>query len=177
MSINVFEVVGGAINGVCELGARLIDGVVGPDGVFAKTLEAVSAANPFASPGLPPGERVSELEAHLIQLERMIQERRGMLAQEGSVLDVSTQLTEIAKVLDDAPLTTSEREAAFAKIVAFLSNRGIAQRLGTTAPDEGQFLEDLNNLLDGFDLQESQVRGIMQQVTDVFNGVEEKTAA
>ena len=177
MSVNVFQVVGGAINGVCNLGASLIDGVIGPQGVFAKTLEAVSAANPFASPGLPPGERASELEAHLMRLEELIKERRGMLMQEGGVLDVHVQLTEIARLLENAPLTTSEREATFAKVVAFLSNHSIAERLGTTAPDQGKFLEELNELLAGYDLSETQSRGIIQQISDVLHRVEEKTAA
>lgn len=169
--------VGEAVRGVCDLAASPVDGIAGPEGVFGRTLSAVSPQNPYRAPSLPPGERAAEIEAHLLKLEAVLADRRGPLMQQGSILDMSAQLTQIARVLEPVAMTDAEGAAVLARVVAFLSDQDVAERLGTLVPDNDELLEELDEMLGKYGVSERERPFILHRIDDILNHVEEKTAA
>ena len=175
--LELLPMMGGAIDGLVNLGTNLVDGVLGPEGVFARTLDAISGNNRFQDPGLAPGEQARQLEAQLLKLEELIAERRGMLTQQSGMLETNQKLNQVAGALGRTNLAKEQREAVLAAVSAFLSNQSIAQQLGKPSPEFGDLSPTLDALLTQFNLQEAERVPVLQQVQDVLNGVEERTAA
>ena len=126
MGIEALPFVGEAIGGICNLGASLVDGVIGPDGVFAQTLRAVTNGPDVSVGGLDSTEAKAQLQAELLRLEEMIAQRRGMLQAQTGQLRVSQQLGSIAQLIGPLPLTPqSER---------FKEIREDSDHSGTPAP-------------------------------------------
>ena len=175
--LGLLPVVGDAVEGICGLGLNLVKGVAGPDGLFGRTLNAVCAANPYQDDGVAPGDRAAALEAHLVRLEKLVAERTESLLKQTAVLDASDKLTRIAEVLQGVSLDAEEREAVLARVIAFLSNKSIAERLGTDVPVPGELIEQLDRMLEEFGVLEHERLPMLQQVDDILNGVEERTAA
>ena len=173
--LETLPIVGSAINGLCDLGSNLLGGSQS-DQLFAKTLSALSTSNPFSS-HVAPGEMAGDMEAKLLELRALLEERVDKLKQQAKLLDMSGQLSEIARSLRQANLTRKEQEAIIAKIVAFLSSKDVAERMNTTAPDQGELLNEISKMLEQFDVSEPDRLPILQNIDDVLIQLEGKTAA
>ena len=90
---------------------------------------------------------------------------------------MGAKLTRIAEVLDGVSLEAEQREAMLARLIAFLSNRSIAERLGTDVPDTGELMEQLDRMLEESGVLENERVVMLQQIDDILNGLEERTAA
>jgi hypothetical protein len=174
---NVFDVIGAGVSGVCDIGYAAVDGVVGPQGIFAKTLDAVGQVNPFRTPKVAPGERAFDLELKLMQLNQLLAQQRGTGADDAADGALRAKLDEVSTALAGADLTTGERDAIMARILAHLSNQNIAQKTGQLPPDDGQLLDDLKNLLKQYDIPEKDATLLVTQLGDIVRRTEEKTAA
>ncbi|HUV38362.1 MAG TPA: hypothetical protein VMY39_02055 [Planctomycetota bacterium] len=175
--LELLPFVGGAVEGLCNLGSNLVDGILGPEGVFAQTLDALSGGNRFRDPGLAPGEQARMLEEQLLRLEQLIAERRGMLSQQADLLSTTQKIQHIAAALARTSLTKEGREAVLASVTTFLSNATIAEQLGTEKPQVGDLSVQLDAMLQQFNLPEQERLAVLQKVQDVLNGVEEQKAA
>ena len=164
--LETLPIVGQAVNGLCDLGSSLVGNA--RDGqLFAKTLSALSTSNPFSSQ-TAPGEMAGDMEAKLLELQGLLEERVGMLKQQAKLLDRSGQLSEIARSLREANLTKEEQEAVIAKVVAYLSSKDVAERMNTTPPDQGELLDEVSKMLEKFDVSEPDRLPILQNIDDVL---------
>jgi len=175
--LEFLPLVGGAIDGLCNLGTTLVDGIVGPEGVFARTLDALSGNNRSGDSALASGELTRQLEAQLLHLEQLIAERRGMLLQQAGLMETNQKINKIAAALARTSLLKEQREAVLAAVTTFFSNQTVAEQLGTEKPDVGELSLKLDEMLKQFNLQEPERLPVLQQIEDVLNGVEERTAA
>lgn len=131
---------------------------IGSQGIFSQSLQAASGANPFCHPSLPPGERALDIEAQFLRCEGLISARA-------------------AEALQHANLTRSESEAVIARLVAFLSSRSVAGRLGTPMPDTSEMFADLDALLAQFGAVESQRAEVLDSLPHALDNTPHRRAA
>jgi len=95
-------------------------------------MEAASPeANRYRYPALPPGERALRVEQEMLGMERRLAER-------------------VMQALDGANLTHSERETVVATVLAFMSDRAVAERQGAPKPGAAALLVALDVMLERF---------------------------
>lgn len=148
------------------LGSDMVNAVLGSQGLFGRTLETVASLNPFRLPGAPPGERAGNMEEHLAQLEALMTNQTGNQQDNDQAnLLLEAKLLQLRQLLNDSALLDEERTAVFGKVATYLSNRQVAERLGSVPPEPAKFLEDLENTLSReFRLSAPQVRQLVQDI-------------
>jgi len=154
------------LGGMFGLGDGIADTVLGLQGLFSKTLDAVSSLNPFGTPSAAPGARAEELEARLIRLEALLAQKNGLLetSQEDNLL-LQEKLTSLKQLLANSTLLEDQQTSVFGMVAGFLSNRDIAERLGKTEPDQALFLENLERTLtEDCHMPAPEVRTLVQDI-------------
>ena len=168
------EVDGGAVNGLCNLGSSLVDGIIGSDGLFARVLNGLSGEDDTA---VTSEAAVAQLQQRLEQLEQLIAERRAMLSQQSDLLATREKLTAVAQAISGTTLSTEARKAVLSEVMAFLSQTTVAGQLRTEAPDAGALSTRLDAMLNEHNVPEAERLSVLQQISDVLNDVEEQAAA
>ncbi len=135
-----------------------MDGILDPHAVFDKTMAASSEANRFRYPSVPPGERALELEGQVLRLERLLSDR-------------------VTGALERANLTCAEREAVVAKVLAFLSDRRVAERLGTPKPDADAFRAEVDGMLERFDASPEARAEVIHEIERALDATKHRRAA